>query len=172
MTKPYQIRTAQGEDAEALAALLARVFRATYGSRVPDEILKPYLERVFDPNQVAKEIALAPHLHLLASSDDVIVGTAQLALAPPEGHDLPNSIELARLYVEPSFHGKGVAEQLLLDTFDQIRRLGFTRVWLCAWQENPRALAFYRKHGFEAFGEIPVFVDGVRFDDILLQRTV
>lgn len=172
MTHAYEIRTAQIEDAAALGSLLCRVFSATYGSRIPDQILEPYLERTFGPSQLASEIAHAPHLNLLASLEGQIVGVAKLALEPPEGHNLPKSVELSRLYVEPALHGKGVAEALLLKTFDQSQMLGFRTLWLCAWRENPRALAFYRKHGFETFGEIPVFVDTVRFEDILLRREI
>lgn len=59
-----------------------------------------------------------------------------------------------------------------MKTYDQCREFGFKNIWLCAWEENRRALAFYRKHGFEAFGAMPVFVDTVRFEDILLRRSI
>lgn len=172
MSDSYEIRSARAEDAVALGGLLQRVFRATYGSRIPDQILESYLKRVFGAAQVAVEIAQTPQFHLVASFEGCIVGAAKLALGSPEGHALPNSVELARLYVDPIWHGKGVAQALLMKTYDQCREFGFKNIWLCAWEENRRALAFYQKHGFEAFGTMPVFVDTVRFEDILLRRSI
>jgi len=44
------------------------------------------------------------------------------------------------------------------------------QVWLCVWENSPRAQAFYRRHGFSAVGEIPHTWGGVLFRDIVMTR--
>jgi ribosomal protein S18 acetylase RimI-like enzyme len=36
---------------------------------------------------------------------------------------------------------------------ETVRTVGSDRIWLGVWERNGRALAFYRKFGFEVFGD-------------------
>ena len=57
----------------------------------------------------------------------------------------------SRIYVLSSFHGKKVG-QLLYDHALQIaREKNVQFVWLGVWEENPRAIQFYKKNGFIEF---------------------
>jgi ribosomal protein S18 acetylase RimI-like enzyme len=35
---------------------------------------------------------------------------------------------------------------------DQARQWGCDVIWLAVWEENPRAIRFYEKHGFQKAG--------------------
>jgi ribosomal protein S18 acetylase RimI-like enzyme len=68
--------------------------------------------------------------------------------------------------------GRGAAQSLMDACIDEARRRGKTTIWLQAWQEAGRALAFYRKFGFEVF-DTAKFEFGTRIeDDYLLVRPV
>jgi putative acetyltransferase len=56
---------------------------------------------------------------------------------------------LDQIVVAPQHWGAGVAEMLL----DEAKRLSPARVELHVNQDNPRAVRFYRKHGFAIAGE-------------------
>jgi ribosomal protein S18 acetylase RimI-like enzyme len=43
--------------------------------------------------------------------------------------------------------------------FESARAHGARSVWLCVWQENPRAIAFYGKQGFITVGS-QIFILG------------
>jgi len=45
-----------------------------------------------------------------------------------------------------------VAEVLMMACVADARRRGGRTLWLGVWQENPRAIAFYRKAGFRVVG--------------------
>lgn len=76
------------------------------------------------------------------------VNTAQ---AQTDMHE-EDSLEIERIYVLNAYHGKKVG-QLLYDKAVEIAvQLGKTSVWLGVWEENPRAIRFYEKNGFVAFG--------------------
>ncbi|MBP7822091.1 MAG: GNAT family N-acetyltransferase, partial [Saprospiraceae bacterium] len=61
------------------------------------------------------------------------------------------ALEIERIYVSKEYHGKSVG-QLLYDMAIQIaKQKNADYVWLGVWEENPRAINFYKKNGFVAF---------------------
>lgn len=56
--------------------------------------------------------------------------------------------EIQRLFVEPSFQGRGVGAALMNYA---VRQHGCNHLW--ALEKNVRALRFYQRHGFHATGE-------------------
>jgi ribosomal protein S18 acetylase RimI-like enzyme len=60
--------------------------------------------------------------------------------------------ELTRIYVLSEWHGRGIASALMRDALDAAAGHGCDRLWLGVWEHNPKAMAFYRKHGFEIVG--------------------
>ena len=56
--------------------------------------------------------------------------------------------EVRRLYVEPILQGQGIGAALLEYA---IRELQVKRLW--ALEKNPRAIAFYKRHGFRVTEE-------------------
>jgi ribosomal protein S18 acetylase RimI-like enzyme len=49
---------------------------------------------------------------------------------------------------------------------------GFSSMWLCVWERNARARAFYAKAGFKHVGEVEIPMNGVPFQDLVMQRDV
>ena len=48
--------------------------------------------------------------------------------------------------------GSGLATLLMQKVHEVAREFGAKHMWLGVWELNPRALAFYRKAGFEEVG--------------------
>ena len=78
-------------------------------------------------------------LHAIAFDGERAVGTGRLL---PDGH-------IGRMAVLKAFRGKGVGGEILEALVDAARRRGEREIVLSA---QTHALAFYRAHGFEAFG--------------------
>ena len=166
------IRPATPADAHALVALLARVFAATYGAVIPAAILQSYTQRVFAPDAVAAQLAQPGALVLVALTGETLLGASMLSPGAPERHAPPGAVELSRLYVDTKWHGRGIGRALLERTCDLAREHGFRTLWLCVWERNDAARAFYQAQGFTPFGRAPVWVDDIRFDDLLMQRSL
>ena len=73
-----------------------------------------------------------------------IVGFA--GAGPPRDDDPPRDRELASIYLLAAHHGSGLGQALL----DAALGDGPASLWVLA--ENPRAIAFYRRNGFEPDG--------------------
>lgn len=158
--------------AESLSAFGRRVFSATFAADNDPDDLRAYLDEAYVPEAQARELADPGITTLVASADDTWCGFAQVRVsAVPDGVGDPTAIELWRLYVDPAWHGRGVASALMTAAFDDITRRGGHSAWLGVWERNGRARAFYRKCGFVPVGT-HAFVLGrdVQTDEIWMRR--
>lgn len=96
----------------------------------------------------------------IATLDDAVVGVAMAG--PPSGQDTDWTTQLYVLYTYAAAHGRGAGSALLDAVLDPTDTVG---LWVA--DPNPRAQAFYRKHGFGAEGTTKV-EDGVR--EVLMIR--
>jgi ribosomal protein S18 acetylase RimI-like enzyme len=61
-------------------------------------------------------------------------------------------VQLWRLFVSRQYQGKGVAAGLMAQAFAHARKNAHDVVWLGTLENNARAIAFYRKCGFDSVG--------------------
>ena len=153
------IRRARATDAERLSRFAASSFRDAFGAQNSAEDMATYLASTFSPGIQAAEIAEAGTDVLLveavdAGEDAELLGYAHLSLgAPPGPLEAPAPIELRRLYLSRALHGSGVAARLMDAVVATSRARGARTLWLGVWERNPRAIAFYGKHGFTDVGQ-------------------
>ncbi len=143
-----------------------------YADNKPENI-KEYMDRVYDADQIKKEIddpftefyfmflngALAGYLK-------INYGTAQ--------SDINDyiSLEIERLYIDAEFQGKGLGAKFLEKAEQRAGELGLKSIWLGVWEKNPDAIRFYNRHGYAQFGSHPVKVGDEMQTDFLLRKDV
>lgn len=153
------IRRARLDDAEALAALGERTFRATFlddfSIPYPEEDLEPYLKAKYAPASFARLIddpaygvwvAEPPGRGLVGYSTG---GPSKL----PHPDRKPDDRELHYLYVERAAFGTGLGVQLMDTAMAWLDPTGDQPIWLGVWSGNERAQRFYARYGFEKVGE-------------------
>jgi GNAT superfamily N-acetyltransferase len=169
----YTLLDVSVADAARLAEFGARTFRETFAAYNSDADMRAHLGASFGAEMQRREIEDPANDSLaLVDAAGRWLGFAQLRIGssapgvPPAG-----SIELWRFYVDQPWHGRGVAAALMAGTKQRAVERGATWLWLGVWERNPRAQAFYRKHGFETVGR-KTFVVGTdpQTDDVLLCR--
>ena len=154
MKPEVKIRRADSSDAQLLADLAARTFSEAFAADNTPEDMSAYLAQAFTHESLATGLADPKATFLLASVEGEAAGYAKLYQGePPRSVTGENPIELARIYVLQKWLGGGVGRQLMQRCVDEARASGSRVLWLGVWQRNPRALAFYRKWGFETVGE-------------------
>lgn len=134
------------------------------------ENVQAYLSQAFTPVQLEKEWRDPGSTFLVAILDGKMVGYTKVNLAAAQS-DIqdPESLEVARLYTLEEVWGKGVGQILLDAAIAFAKEKGKTYVWLGVWEHNARAIRFYGKNGFKAFGSHPFpFGDEIQTD--LLMR--
>jgi diamine N-acetyltransferase len=63
------------------------------------------------------------------------------------------SIELERIYVVKHFQGAGLGNRLIQYGVEFSQSKRYETIWLGVWTKNEKAMGFYKKCGFEIFGE-------------------
>ena len=150
-----EIRAATGDDAPLVALLGWLTFVETFGALYVDHPadLAAYLDATFGVAKIARSLGDRNNAYWVATVDALPVGYAKLKLASPlaELADRPTA-QLQKIYVLNAFLGSGLGVRLLTATLDCAASSGAQSVWLSVLQENARAIAFYRAHGFAPVG--------------------
>jgi diamine N-acetyltransferase len=172
MTK-INIRAATIED----AAMVATLGRDTFWDAFKDhpqnapQDMADYMDSAFSVERIAGELAEPKIVYFVAYIDDEPAGFAKLVRDYIEpGVTAEHPIELARLYSHQRFLGKGVGPALLDKSFEFAKENGHDVMWLGVWEYNPRAQAFYRKHGFREVGKHIFQLGSDPQTDLLMQK--
>ncbi|MEN9513130.1 MAG: hypothetical protein RJB16_890 [Bacteroidota bacterium] len=147
-----QIRLVSVKEVAELKALARTAFAQTFTDHNQPENVEKYLDESFTIEKLTEELNNKNSQFFFALVNDqpvgflkVNVGDAQTELKDGDG------MELQRIYVLQDYHGKSVGQVL----FEKAKSLaiegGYPYLWLGVWEENHRALNFYRKNGFVPF---------------------
>jgi ribosomal protein S18 acetylase RimI-like enzyme len=167
----FTLRRAQAPDAAALAELAEQTFRDTFSAVNTPENMDLHCSASFGPAIQAREISDSGLVTTLAESDGQLVGFTQLRLLHgSKAVAFSRPAELHRIYVARTWHGQGLAQELMNNVLEESAREECDGVWLGVWEKNPRALAFYRKYGFRAVGEHPFSLGHDLQRDIIMAR--
>ncbi|MFC7530896.1 GNAT family N-acetyltransferase [Actinoplanes sp. GCM10030250] len=157
MGSPLTVRPARVEDVAQMARVNVRCWQETYRGLMPDAVLD-------DPGFVAARerfwtAALTDERYhanraAVAERDGEVIGIAMSG--PPLDAATAWTRQLYVLYVRAAEHGRGAGPALLAAVIDPEDAVA---LWVA--DPNPRAQAFYRKHGFVADGATQV-EEGVR----------
>jgi ribosomal protein S18 acetylase RimI-like enzyme len=160
-------------DAGALARLAEETFRATFAASNPAQNMQRHCESSYGESIQLAEIR-DPNLETwLADDGGRLVAYAQLRRgAVPAAVVAQRPLEILRFYVRSDAHGKGVAQALMAHALGRATQLDADVVWLGVWEHNPRAIAFYRKWGFEVVGEHVFMMGDDPQRDLLMRRVL
>lgn len=170
------IRTADEADADFIRELADRTFSDTFVAANDPATFRAYVAEAFAPARVAAELADPSATFLLAESDGAAIAYAKLLATPPdafpEGVTGADATERVRFYVAKEHHGAGVAHQLMQAVIDTATAAGHRTMFLGVWEENPRAIAFYRKWNFTIVGIRPFMLGDDPQPDHVMMRVL
>jgi len=139
-------------DIDQLQKIGRQTFYETFSAANSEENMSKYLDEEFSIEKLTTELKDNNSEFYFATLDDDVIGYLKLNFGQSQTEIKDDkAIEIERIYVLRSFHGKSVG-QILYDRAMHIARLrNADFVWLGVWEENPRAINFYKKNGFVEF---------------------
>jgi GNAT superfamily N-acetyltransferase len=162
-------RTAGPEDAPALADTGRRCFEETFGPHFPPTDMALHLEHKFGPDALAREY-LDPALTIrVAEADGAMAAYLKLGPLDPEMPQEAGALQVMQVYVLAPWQGAGVAAALMHWAADTARAAGAPALYLCVWEKGDRAIAFYRKQGFETVGQVPYRLGTLLYRDPVMR---
>ncbi len=174
-------RAARVADARAIAEIRILGWRSAYRGLVGDE----HLDAMSVDSDTARwSTFLDAHDRftrtVVVEDSEAVVGFASLspyrivdreAAYAVTALAVPGTVgELDAFYVHPDRWGTGIADELMVAALAALRSDGWTsaRLWLLA--DNPRALQFYRRHGWAPDGGRETLSLPGRPDEIRMTR--
>lgn len=159
------IRQATALDLERMAAMREMAWHESYEELVPEEVLDWLDARRSRTVENWRKMLLDGTHFWIAVDGDEIVGLSQ---ACPRGDDdIDVLLEVDMLYVRQAYKGSGLADALLKTA------IGDADAYAWVLENNARAIAFYRRHGFvedEVRRDVPNMPPTVR-ERRLVRRT-
>lgn len=147
------IRYATAQDNRLLAEIGAETFNDSFAADNTPENMAAYLAASFSPHIQGRELADPGCRFLIAEIEGEVVGFAQLKFeTAPQKIAGRKPVEIARFYARKAWIGKGVGPELMRRCLQEAGTAGCDVVWLGVWEQNPRAIAFYKKWGFKEVG--------------------
>lgn len=141
-------------DIAQLQKIGRQTFIETFSEANSEENMKNYLEEGFSIEKLTNEINNKNSEFYFATFNNEIIGYLKLNFGDSQTELKDHkALEIERIYVSKEFHGKKVG-QFLYDKAIQIaKQENAEYVWLGVWEENLRAISFYKKNGFVEFDQ-------------------
>ena len=146
------IKKATLNDIDHLQKIGKQTFFETFSTGNSEENIKKYLEESFSVEKLSSELSTETSEFYFAELESEVIGYLKLNF----GHSQTElkdekAVEIERIYVLKEYHGKKVGQILYEKAIEIAKQKNAGYVWLGVWEENPRAINFYKKNGFVEF---------------------
>ena len=146
------LRKATGDDLGIVQFIGRETFFEPFADSNTEDDMNSYLENSFNDHRLSAELSNPDSLFFIAWEDEKPIGYLKVntGAAQTEEQD-EKALEIERIYVKRSHHGKKVGQLLYEKALEVAEQQRSSYLWLGVWEKNPRAIRFYEKNGFIAF---------------------
>lgn len=167
------IRKVSLNDIEHLREIGKLTFTETFSSDNSEENMKEYLENGFSTEKIKSELIDKNVEFYFAELDGKVIGYLKVNVGESQTEMVvKNALEIERIYVLKEFHGKKVGQILYDKALELAKEKNVKNVWLGVWEENPRAIRFYKKNGFVEFDKHIFKLGNDEQTDIMMKLTL
>jgi ribosomal protein S18 acetylase RimI-like enzyme len=148
----FNIQQVNINDILKLQEIGITTFSETFLASNSAENMAEYLKSGFSIEKLTEELNNNHSQFFFAVKDGSVIGYLKLNFGASQT-ELKDSkaLEIERIYVLNEFHGKKIGQLLYEKAIEIAHQMQVNYVWLGVWEENERALNFYKKNGFIAF---------------------
>jgi ribosomal protein S18 acetylase RimI-like enzyme len=139
-------------DIDHLQKIGKQTFHETFSASNTEENMKKYLDEGFTTEKLTAELNDKNSEFHFATHNNTVIGYLKLNFGPSQTELKDDkALEIERIYVSKEFHGKKVGQLLYERAIQTAKQTNANYVWLGVWEENQRAIHFYKKNGFVEF---------------------
>lgn len=139
-------------DIDQLQKIGQQTFYETFSESNTEENMESYIENGFSAEKIKTELNDENAEFYFAKIDETIIGYLKLNFGQSQTELKDDkALEIERIYVLKEFHGKKAGQILYDKAIEIAKNKKADYVWLGVWEENPRAINFYKKNGFVEF---------------------
>ena len=150
--KDIKIQKVTLNDISQLQKIGRQTFSETFSGDNSEEDMKKYLDENFSTEKLTDELNNKNSEFYFAKFEDTVIGYLKLNFGESQTELKDNkALEIERIYVPKEYHGQSVGQILYEKAIQVAKQKDTDYVWLGVWEENLRALSFYKKNGFVEF---------------------
>lgn len=158
------------EDWRVLQKIGRETFKETFESGNTEENMRDYLANGFSEEKLKSELNNPGSIFYFAQIGSIVSGYLKVNFSDAQTELRDESgMEIERIYVLKELHGKKVGQLLFEKALDLAKQSEKKFVWLGVWEENPRAIQFYKKNGFEEFDKHVFIIGDDEQTDIMMR---
>ncbi|MFV0591939.1 MAG: GNAT family N-acetyltransferase [Draconibacterium sp.] len=129
-----------------------QTFYETFAGSNSVKDMQKYLDKSFSETKLTAELTDKDSVFFFAKHVNNVIGYLKVNFGQSQTELKDDkALEIERIYVLRQFHGKKVGQMLYDQAIEIARQKNAEYVWLGVWEENPRAISFYKKNGFVEF---------------------
>lgn len=145
-------RKVTSEDVEQLQKISRKTFYETFAGSNTEADMQKYLDESFSKIKLIAELINPNSEFYFAILDNEIIGYLKINFGASQTElKEEKALEIERIYVLQKFHGQKIGQILYEKAIEIAQEKKSEYVWLGVWEENPRAISFYKKNGFVEF---------------------
>jgi len=165
------IRQLTADDIDMLRQMSIDTFIDTYEKYNSPENMQLYVQQHFTRQQLLHELTAKENYFFAAFTNDAPVGYVKMRTSEdPEALEGKKHIELERIYAVKNYQGRGLGYKMMQHCLELATAKGFDVLWLGVWEQNEKALQFYKKCGFEIFGDHVFMLGSEKQTDYLMKK--
>jgi diamine N-acetyltransferase len=168
--KSIEIQKVTINDIDQLQKIGKQTFYETFSAGNSEENMTKYLDEAFSVEKLMTELSDNNSEFYFATFDNTVIGYLKLNFGQSQTElQDDKAIEIERIYVLKDFHGKRVGQILYDQAIHIAKQKNAEYVWLGVWEENPRAINFYKKNGFVEFDKHVFILGNDEQTDIMMK---
>lgn len=160
-----------------LQKLAIKTYQETFAESNSDDLLQQYYKKSLNIAKLSAQlentnsefyfIYSAPR----AEPEAKLAGFLKLNIDDAQTDLLdPDALEVEKIYILKGFLSQGLGKQMISFAINRAQQNNKKYLWLGVWENNFSALNFYKKMGFEQFGEHGFDMAGDIQTDLLLRK--
>ena len=168
--EPITIRKVTLADVERLQQIGRQTFIETFAASNTEENMRAYLAKGFALEKLVAEVQEPNSAFYFAGLAGQVIGYLKVNAGPAQTEQQAGqALEIERIYVLQKFHGQQVGQLLYEQALMLATQARADYMWLGVWEENLRAIRFYKKNGFVEFDKHIFKLGDDEQTDILLK---
>ncbi len=161
------------EDLQTLQEISIETFTETFKDQNSSEHLNAYLEGAFNLKQLEGELSNKCSQFFFVYLNNEIAGYLKVNINDAQTEEMGDeTLEVERIYIKSKFQKNGLGKVLINKAIETAVESGKRKIWLGVWEENNKAIAFYKNMGFVQEGTHSFFMGEDEQVDYIMVKTL
>ena len=149
VTQNIALKPITKSDSKDLYALMKEIYPSAYQHFWEDDG-DWYVNSLYSKKNIEKELIEVNSAYYFVVFNDEIIGNFRILWDQTlKGFENKKAVKLHRIYLHSKTHGNGIGKTLVTWLEKTAQEKGFELIWLDAMDEQPQALQFYKKLGYQ-----------------------